>query len=142
MKIEMRDSQFMTAREKELVLKAWVTFLKHGLKFSHFTKALYNHLTLHCSFIAHYDRAGFYGVYFEHGDDTKRFLSQFDAAGPCVSIEYGYTGWKDGDFSDLNNAMIEAAKPYIPELIRKASASQRDADVAQANALLRKHGLA
>jgi hypothetical protein len=35
-----KDVQFMTAREKELVLKNWETFLKHGLKKQHFTKKM------------------------------------------------------------------------------------------------------
>lgn len=42
------DVEFMTAREKELVLKSWRAFLKQGLQKQHFTKRLYEHLHLHC----------------------------------------------------------------------------------------------
>jgi hypothetical protein len=58
------DEPFMSAKEKEVVLNAWTRFLKNGCKFQDFTDALYRHLTLHCSFIAHYDRLGFYEFYF------------------------------------------------------------------------------
>ena len=59
------------------------------MRFAHFTKRLYEHLHLHCSFIAHYNRLGFYAEYFERGEDTARFLSQFDSRGDCRSVEYG-----------------------------------------------------
>ena len=53
MKYAFRDAEFMSARDKELVLKAWLRFLKNGLRFEDFSKRLYEHLHLHCSFIAH-----------------------------------------------------------------------------------------
>jgi hypothetical protein len=139
-KYEFRDAAFMSAREKQLVLKAWVRFLKKGLKFEDFTKRLYEHLHLHCQFIAHYNRAGFYQTYFERGEDTVLFLSQFDKRGECRSVEYGMTIWQDGDYGDLAKAMIEEASPYIPRLIEEAPAREREADLAEAQRLLAKHG--
>jgi hypothetical protein len=135
------DSKFLDAREKQLVLKAWVKFLKNGLRFEDFTDRLYKHLTLHASFIAHYNRAGFYATYFESGEDAARFLSQFDRRGECHSVEYGGSWWREGEYADVNGAMIEEAVKYIPALIEKALAAQRDADIARAKALLAKHGL-
>jgi hypothetical protein len=138
---QFRDAEFMSAREKELVLKAWVRFLKRGLRFEDFSRRLYEHLHLHCQFIAHYDRAGFYRTYFENGEDTVRFLSQFDKRGECRSIEYGMMSWLEGEYEDLARAMIEEASAYIPELSGKAQARQRKADIAEAQRLLAKHGL-
>ncbi|MGA2184924.1 MAG: hypothetical protein ABSH47_18040 [Bryobacteraceae bacterium] len=135
------DGEFMTARQKELVLKAWVLFLKHGLRSASFTKRLYEHLIQHCSFIAHYDRGGFHRTYFESGADTVRFLSQFDKRGECRSVEYGGRWWLQGDYADLNRAMVEEAARYIPSLIESARASEREADLAEAKRLLAKHGL-
>src|SRR6266481_7019082 len=106
------DGQFMSAREKALVLKAWLRFLKNGLRFEDFTKRLYEHLHLHCSFIAHYNRAGFYAEYFERGEDIARFLSQFDARGERRSVEYAGTLWLQGDYADLDRAMVEEASKF------------------------------
>lgn len=135
-----RDSPFMSACDKELVLKAWVRFLKHGLRWEDFIDRLYNHLHLHCSFIAHYNRRGFYDEYFESGEDTVRFLSQFDKRGDCSSVEYG-GGWRHGQYEDLAEAMIEEAAAYIPELMRTAALKERNDDIAEAKRLLAKHGL-
>jgi hypothetical protein len=41
---QFRDTEFMTAREKELVLRAWVRFLEQGLRFEDFSRRLYEHL--------------------------------------------------------------------------------------------------
>jgi len=136
-----RNSPFMSARDKELVLKAWVRFLKHGLRWEDFNDRLYNHLHLHCSFIAHYNRLGFYETYFESGEDTVRFLSQFDKRGECRSVEYGVGGWSNEEYEDLAQAMIEEAAAYVPELMRTAAKKERNDDIAEAKRLLAKHGL-
>ena len=135
-----RDAPYLGAREKGLVLKAWVRFLKRGLRFEDFTKRLYEHLHLHCGFIAHYNRSGFYAEYFERGEDTARFLSQFDIRGECRSVEYGGTVLLQGDYEDLNRAMVEEASRYMPALQERAAAAQRQADLAEAGRLAAKHG--
>jgi hypothetical protein len=134
------DAQFMSAREKALVQKAWVRFLKNGLREEDFSDRLYTHLMLHCSFIAHYDRVGFYATYFENGADTKRFLAQFDKRGESHSVEYGGSWWLNGDFEDVNRAMIEEASMYIPTLMEQASGKAKEADLAEARRLAAKHG--
>ncbi len=145
--MELTDVKFMSGAEKRKVLKHWETFLKNGCKREHFTEALYDHLIQNCSFIAHYDRAGFYETYFVEGEDRAHFLSQFDirnaeANGIPKSIEYCETWWVNGDYADINQAMIDVAAQYIPFLVLEAQAEQRDADVARAKALLAKHGIA
>ena len=134
-----RDAPFMGARDKQLTLRAWVRFLRRGLRWEDFTKRLYEHLHLHCSFIAHYNRLGFYETYFEKGEDTVRFLSQFDKREGCRSVEYGWQ-WIAGDYADLNQAMVEEGSQYIPQLKEKAQTVQQEADIAQAQALFAKHG--
>ena len=137
----MADTKFMTAKEKVAVLKAWETFLKYGCQRDHFTKALYDHLMQNCSFIAHYDLGGFYATYFEEGDDTVHFLSQFDRSKGTQSIEYGSTLWLNGDYADINNAMLDIAGKYIPVLVLQFSSKQRDHDLLTARALLAKHDI-
>ena len=138
---QFRDAQFMTGREKELVLHSWVRFLKHGLQFGHFSRRLYEHLHLHCGFIAHYDRMGFFRTYFEDGEDTVRFLSQFDKRGECRSVEYG-AGWRGStEYEDLSKAMIEEGSRYIPRLMDEATVRQRQSDLREAEQLAAKHGV-
>ena len=140
---EFKDVQFMSAQEKVLVLKAWETFLKNGCQKEHFTERLYHHLIQHCSFIAHYNRGGFYDTYFDRGDDTAHFLSQFDNRnGIPKSIEYGMIYWyTDTDYNDINSEMCRVASKYIPDLLKSAQDKQRHADFAEASWLLAKHGL-
>jgi len=140
---ELKDVRFMSAQEKSRVLKQWETFLKYGCQRKHFTKPLYHHLIMHCSFIAHYDINGFYETYFENGEDTQHFLSQFDNRnGVPKSIEYGMLLWYlDSDYNDINSEMCRIAAKYIDSLVEVAGASQEQADIAKARALLAKHGI-
>ena len=107
------DVQFMTAKEKELVLKNWKTFLKHGLKKQHFTKKLYEHLHLHAGFIAHYNLETFYSTYFEAGQDTERFFEHF-----CnyTAVNYG----ANADYDDLNTAMRQVYDGFKARILSKA----------------------
>ncbi|OHB53683.1 MAG: hypothetical protein A2Y10_13145 [Planctomycetes bacterium GWF2_41_51] len=91
----------MTAGEKQLVLQNWKTFLKNGLKREHFTKRLYQHLHLHCGYIAHYNIEGFYSTYFEAGQDAERFFDHF-----CKGV-YSASG-----YHDLNTAMTEVFQEF------------------------------
>jgi len=141
---QLHDTKFMSAAEKSKVLKNWEAFLKSGLEKDKFAKALYEHLINHCSFIAHYDIHGFYDTYFESGDTTLDFLSQFDTRqGIPRSIEYGdLSGWlTDKDYYDINTEMCRIAFRYIPALELQAKNNQRHADLAHAEALLKKHGM-
>jgi hypothetical protein len=138
------DEPFMSGKEKEVVLNAWTRFLKNGCKFNDFTDALYRHLALHCSFIAHYDRRGFYEFYFDTpGSSTIRFIDQFDPAKPGISAEIGMTYWLNGPTgADLNRAMREASAPYTSKLRELFLLDRKQRDLAQATALAAKYGMA
>jgi hypothetical protein len=107
------DVQFMTARNKELVLKNWETFLKHGLQKQHFTKRLYEHLHLHCGFIAHFNLQGFYCTYFEAGQDSERFFE-------CFCSHLARTWGVNHDYDDINTAMHEVYTQYQDAISKKA----------------------
>jgi hypothetical protein len=154
--MQFTDAEFMTANQKTLVFNTWKRFVeavaagKTGDELlKHFKEPLYKHLTLHCGgFIAHYNRDGFFGTYFEEPEDTVRFFSQFDPDGPMRSIEGGYDWWVRGGngtqapYHDLNNAMCEATRPHLAAIRNYGVVRQREADLARANALLSKHGRA
>lgn len=122
------DAQYMTAREKVLVLKNWRSFLKHGLKKEHFTKRLYQHLHLHCGFIAHYNIHGFYSTYFEAGQDTQKFFETL-----CSNINGIYGS---GEYHDLDAAMLEVYQEFKDTLLTTAEDDiLRRLDVLEASAM-------
>lgn len=139
------DEQFMSADEKKKVLRAWQRFLKGGCKKSQFTEDLYHHLSLHCAFIAHYNRQGFYDFYFERiTQNLFRFFDQFDPEQPGISAEYGGTHWLLGRHtaSDLNHAMRDTAGTYLQDLRLKFAEMRRQRDVTAASGILATYGLA
>jgi len=139
--VGFKDVQFMSAREKELVLAQWKRFMERGFGFEHFTDRIYKHLTLHCSFIAHFDRNGFYSTYFENPEATIRFLNQFDSDNGLRSAEYGSTWWLEGDYADINRAMCEVVDAIKGRLYSELTQKVRGRDLAIASQLLAKHGI-
>jgi hypothetical protein len=141
----VQDTTFMSATEKDLVLRQWEQFLKSGLAREKFTKTLYHHLIQHCSFIAHYNIDGFYAEYFTRGCAKVRFLAQFDDAGGIKtpkSAELGMDFWyTKPEYHDINSAMCEVARKYMGRLMLDAHSSQRSADIDEARDLLARHGL-
>jgi hypothetical protein len=79
------DAEFMSSQEKLLVLKAWVRFLKNGLRYEDFSDRLYQHLIAHFLYNRRYARSGLYATHFENRDDTFRFLSDKLAQTPRSS---------------------------------------------------------
>src|SRR5258706_7129064 len=117
---EFRDVQFMSAAEKTRTLRAWTRFLNNRLQFEQFTKGLYNHLIQHCSFIAHYNWAGFYSCYFEAGDSIALFLSQFYSRGPRSFLEYRRPPLLSGGYEGIQPAKNAESHAYIPPMLYTA----------------------
>lgn len=161
--IVLTDAPFMTAEEKMLVLKQWKTFLKkleevldmpqpsiQECDYGYypaaldkvFTEKLYKHLSLHCSFIAHFSRRGFLAQFFAEPAATRGFLSQFDRNAGMRSVEMGGTHWISGEYRDINTAMIDIATPKVRVLYSKLAEQERQRDLALARALAAKHGVA
>ena len=143
--MKFKDSQFMTAVDKDKVYRHWLAFVRTLARGEAserlFTKDLYNHLIQHCSFIAHYDRDGFFETYFSDPKDVCRFISQFDKERGAVSIEYG-GGWVELEgHGDINNSMVEAATPLAPAIYECFKIAEREKDIEAARILLGKYGL-
>lgn len=140
---EMTDSEFVTAAEKEKVLRHWRKFLAGGCKQSQFTKALYEHLSLHCCFIAHFNIHGFYDAQFSTPERRTQFFKQFDKRnalpyGLIPSNMLGMTYWMEGEYEDINKAMVEIATDYIPFIRGKARRAACQRDLTEAIRLLDK----
>ena len=118
------DAEFMTAQEKGLVLRDWERFLRLGLRKTHFTRRLYEHLHLHCGFIAHYNIHGFYSECFEAGQDIERFFEHF-----CSYTAQNFGAY--AEYDDLHVAMRGAFDRH------KASITQQvEEDVSRKIAVL------
>ena len=136
--MKMKSAKFMSADEKDKVLKDWTRFIESDFSQARFTKALYNHLIQHCSFIAHYNQQGFYGTYFEGPEDTLKFMKQFDREQGCVSVEYGMTYWLNNeDYRDINTAMVEAFEPYKAEIYPRLKLNAKERKLAQIKGLMK-----
>lgn len=141
---QFSEERFMSAEKKRQVLKAWLRFLKGGCKESQFTEALYDHLNQHCSFIAHFNRLGFYEFYFQRiTRDVFKFFDQFDNRKEGISAEYGGTHWLSpgNTGSDLSAAMRNAATPFLNKLREDFARKHRSIELSRAARLLQKHGL-
>jgi hypothetical protein len=132
--MEFKSVEFMTAKEKELVYKQWKAFVDSNFAVAKFTKRLYNHLHLHCGFIAHYDQGGFYHVYFGgSGDDAMRFMHHFTE--PCRDY------WLCGDYEDINRKMCVFITEHRERIMKKFSSAQMAQDLLKAKMLLSKYGM-
>ncbi|MDX4028334.1 hypothetical protein [Aliarcobacter skirrowii] len=83
--IDFKDEEFMSAKEKAKIYKNFISFLNNHFKESCFTKNLYNHLHLHCGFIAHYNIKGFYAEYFNTPAKFQKIAFDYNS----TPTEYG-----------------------------------------------------
>jgi hypothetical protein len=138
---EFKDSEFMTATEKKLVLARWKRFVEGGFQEPQFTDRIYKHLSLRAEFIAHFSREGFYQTYFEDPEATIRFLRQFDADHGFLSVEYQSDRWIRAEYADINRAMSEVLESRKERLYAELSGKVIQRDLSAAEALLAKHGI-
>jgi hypothetical protein len=114
-----KDTKDMSANEKSTIYAAWIRFVNSGFKEVHFTKALYKHITLHCSFIAHYNRGTFYDLYFKNVDMKERFIQQFVTGKACEGCfsDMWLRGGNDycQQFYDINTAMVNYCREVMQE---------------------------
>jgi len=122
------DAEFMSAKEKELVLKQWKSFLKalstcdfgaqQGADYGYFpaqldkpfTDRLYKHLSLHCGFIAHYNRLGFLSSRFSHAEVIQETIEQMQRV------------YVMSDYRDLHQAMMaELRNNLVIGILARAS---------------------
>lgn len=108
--IIFEDEKFLSKEQKGKILKNWIRFIKSGFKKGNFTDAIYQHLHLHCGFIAHYDRIGFYNEYFTDPQNTIRFIDHFERECPL--------SWKHFE-NDLTSVMMQELENFKPKIFKE-----------------------
>ena len=131
-----KSTEFMSAEEKEAVLMDWQRFVKSDFDRKYFTEKLYDHLHLHCSFIAHFNIHGFYGTYFENPEHTLEFLKQFDRDFGHKSTEYGSTYWfTSEEYHDINSELANSLEPYKSKIYAGLKQKTREMKLKQIDRL-------
>lgn len=134
------DVEFMTAKEKSSVYRDWTALFKllasEGLPAEppkSFSKALYQHLHLHCQHIAHYDRFGFWDAQLGSAHQALQFLQE---------LEQHLRGWGAlRDYADLNEAMLLVGVSLRPLIEQRLVVQRRDDARAQIAAIAKQAGL-
>lgn len=134
--IKFKDAEFLTAKEKEHVYKDFVKFVENGFQIEQFTKKLYDHLHLHCGFIAHYDKTGFYANYFKEPEDTKSFMEHFDRDNRNFNNYILH-----GDYEDITTAFCDFIDDVKSSIYERCRNSEKVRDVETAMNLLKKHSV-
>jgi hypothetical protein len=119
----MTDTKFLSAEGKKYILRQWKTFIKSGFNPGRFTETIYDHLHLHCGFIAHYNRSGFYYTYWN--DEVIRFAADnsYEPV-PAPKVFYEWERFLKafdirGEHSDINTAMMIVLENGLSDLIRR-----------------------
>lgn len=129
------DAKFMSAKEKERAFKCFKRVLETR-DISRMDKNLYEHLHLHCGFIAHYNIDGFKAAY--SGQNFRRFVERFDRNSKAFQ---SWNHWVDApDYSDINNDMVDLATELAPTIYAELKAKERAAEVELCRAVAEKHG--
>lgn len=126
-----QDSKFMTAEQKKTVLRQWDRFIAGGFAFHLFTDAIYQHLNLHCGFIAHYNRMGFYSTYW-NGD----FMSFARQTGMILRPVPGvFVNWERflvsfqcwGEWAGMGVNMLNSLKSHLTSTVHELENEAIDA---------------
>lgn len=119
----MKDAESLSAKEKSLILKSWHTFIKSGFEPGRFTKKLYDHFHLHCGFIAHYDKNGFYYTYWNDELNKHSAKHRYEVVpAPVAFFEWerfmkNFSVW--GEYIDINVAMMIVLHYELSKLTEK-----------------------
>lgn len=111
----MKNSQYLTADEKVKILTAFHRFIKSNFKKTQFTQGLYQYLSTHFGFIAHYDKNGFYEVRFEDSIGRVTTFQKISDAGPMNFKDENTSGC-----ADLNLAILDAVHSNWNEVMGSA----------------------
>jgi len=126
-----KDTEFTTALQKEKAFKRFVKVIEKR-DINLIDKNLYNHLHLHCGFIAHYSIHGFKAEY-ESVNDFTRFAEHF--------VTYPWiVGCGDRSYDDINTEMVETVKKHYHQILFEQQNHQKSVEITILKELAHKHG--
>ncbi len=129
------DSQFLSAKQKEKAYKTFERVLRER-DINKMDHNLYDHLHLHCGFIAHYSIHGFKDEY--SGLEFRRFVEHFDRNSEMFN---SWCHWAKGEYADVNQDMVNLATSMAPQIYAELAQKQRSAEIELCKALAAKNGL-
>ena len=127
----LEDSKFMSAEQKKKMLRQWDRFIEKGFSFPLFTDAIYQHLNLHCGFIAHYNRSGFYSTYW-NGDFVTLALKTGMLLRPVPTVFFNWERFLSsfrcwGEWAGMNASMLHALKSHLTSTIKELEREVKEA---------------
>ncbi len=131
---DFKDMQFLTAQQKYKAFKRFKSVIeKRDIHLM--DKNLYEHLHLHCGYIAHYDINGFKATY-NDPQDFLRFCEHF------LKHNGQSLRWPSmSDYADVNRAMCEILEQHIDKIRQEAVDFQNETELSFLHRLAEKHGL-
>jgi hypothetical protein len=127
----LKDSEFMSAEQKKKMLTQWNRFIERAFSFELFTSAIYQHLNLHCGFIAHYNRSGFYSTYW-NGD----FIAFARKTGMLLRpVPNAFFNWERflssfqcwGEWAGMGTSMLHTLKSHLSFTIKELEGEAKEA---------------
>ncbi len=125
--------QFLTAVQKFKAYKKFKSVIKKR-DINLMDKNLYQHLNLHCGYIAHYDINGFRATY-EDPHDFLRFCNYFIKHNSKNAM-WGVMA----EYRDINYAMSEIVEQHIDGIRQEVEGYQNKQELDLLHRLAEKHG--
>ena len=127
----LKDSEFMSAEQKKRMLRQWDRFIKRAFSFELFTNAIYQHLNLHCGFIAHYNRSGFYFTYW-NGDFVTFARRTGMLLRPVPNVFFNWERFISsfqcwGEWSGMGASMLHALKSHLLSTLKELEREAKEA---------------
>jgi len=125
-----KDTEFMTACQKQRVFDRFKKVID-SRDIDLMNKSLYEHLHLHCGFIAHYDIHGFKAAY--SGQDFRFFIQNFDR-----NHETCLRCWHS-DYDDIIPLMIDYVTAHAKHIYQEIDTENRNQELVLLKTLADKH---
>lgn len=131
---DFRDERYMSAQQKYKAYKKFKSVIEKR-DINLMDKNLYEHLHLHCGYIAHYDINGFKATYSEPKDFLE-FCENF------LILNTDRISWRSmEEYADVQRAMIEVLEQHIDQIRKEVENHETEQELKLLRLLAAKHGV-